>query len=153
MSEVAPGRSNYRLSVTTALIEVDDGWELAVSGWQVTRCFVDPAAFGLLVDGGEGETLRLYLETTFAVSDADRHATYGQRDAKPADYAPLLSLMGRPVSRIHISRSGDLSIDFEDAAAIHVPPDPQFEAWELEGLGPLMIVCVPGGGEPTIFMG
>jgi len=29
--------------------------------------------------------------------------------------------------------------------------DPNYDAWELEGLGRLMVVCTPGGGEPSIF--
>jgi hypothetical protein len=139
--------------VPTELIEVDDGWELAVGGWQVTRCFVDAAAFGLLVDGGTGETLRLYLETAFTLSEEGGRTAYGGDDTQPADYAPLLSLMGRAISRVRISRNGDLSVQFKDAAAIHVPPDSRFEAWELDGLGRLMMICVPGGGEPAIFNG
>ncbi len=136
-----------------ALIEVGDGWELPVQGWQVTRCFVDPGAFGLLVDGGTGETLHLYLEGLFTASESDALVSYGGGDAVPSDYAPLLALMGRTVARVYIARSGDLHIEFDDASTIHVPPDPDYEAWELDGLGRLMVICMPGGGEPAIVDG
>jgi hypothetical protein len=139
--------------VASALREAGDGWDLPVSGWEITRCFVDPAAFGLLIDGGTGDILQLYLEGTFTLTEAGERETYGAAEARAIDYARLLRLMGRIVERVHVARAGDLHVDLGAAAAIHVPPDPSYEAWELEGLGKLMIICTPGGGEPTIFNG
>jgi hypothetical protein len=135
----------------SALIETATGWELPVHGWKVTRCFLDTAAFGFLVDGGTGDILRLYLEGEFTFNRADGAATFGTRDQVPIDYAPLLGLMGVTVNGVEISTNGDLRIEFASGDEIQVAPDPNYEAWELEGLGRLMVVCTPGGGEPSIF--
>lgn len=141
--------------MTSTLIETPTGWELPVRGWQVTRCFVDPAAFGLLVDGGTGDILKLYLEGEFtlAVGGNVQASSFGGRKHKAMGYAPLLSLMGAVVSAVEISNGGDLTIEFESGHIIRVPPDANYEAWELEGLGRLMVVCIPGGGAPSIFNG
>jgi hypothetical protein len=139
--------------MTSPLLDASDGWELPVTGWQVTRCFVDWAAFGLLVGGGTGDTLRLYLEGAFTLTEAGGREAYGGNDSGPTDFAPLLRLMGRAVQRVHIARTGDLRVELDAGAALHVPPDPDYEAWELDGLGKLMVICMPGGGEPAIFNG
>ena len=68
-----------------------------------------------------------------------------------APFAPLLALMARAVARIFVSRNSELSLAFADGSAIHVAPDPLSEAWELEGLGKLMLICPPGGGSPITF--
>jgi hypothetical protein len=137
--------------MTSPLIETTRGWELPVQGWKVTRCFLDPAAFGFLVDGGTGDTLRLYVEGEFTLGRASGAATFGTSGQDPIDYAPLLSLMGVAVAGVEISSDGNLRIAFENGDEIQVAPDPDYEAWELEGLGRLMVVCTPGGGEPSIF--
>jgi hypothetical protein len=72
---------------------------------------------------------------------------------EPIAYAPLLSLLGEAVSRVEISNGGNLTIEFTSGGRIEVAPDPKYEAWELDGLGRLIVVCIPGGGEPAIFNG
>jgi hypothetical protein len=126
-----------------------------VRGWRVTRCFVDPGAFGLLVDGGTGDTLRLYLEGAFTLrpSSGAPGSTLGGGNHDPTSYAPLLHLLNAAISRVAISAEGDLGVDFESGERVEVAPDPDYEAWELEGLGRLIVVCAPGGGQPAIFNG
>jgi hypothetical protein len=139
--------------MTSPLIETSGGWELPVRGWTVTRCFVDPAAFGLLLDGGTGDILRLYLEREFTLkrsSSAD--ATSFNSNRAPTEYAQLLHLIDGAVSGVEISNGGILRVQFESGDQIEAPPDPTYEAWELEGLGRLMVVCTPGG-ELAIFNG
>jgi hypothetical protein len=101
----------------------------------------------LLVDGGTGDILSLYLEGqfTFTRGDAVEAATFGSDNQDPADYAPLLRLIGEAVGGVEISDRGDLTIGFEGGAQIEVPPDPMCEAWGLEGLGHLIVHCMPGG--------
>lgn len=141
--------------MASPLIETPQGWQLPVLGWEVTRCFLDPAAFGLLIDGGTGEILRLYLEGEFTLQreGATDAVTFGTNSQGPTDFAPLLGLLGEAVSRIEIFKRGNLTIAFKSGDQIDVEPDPNYEAWELDGLGRLIVVCMPGGGEPAIFNG
>ena len=99
--------------MTSPLIETSAGWELPVRGWTVTRCFVDPAAFGLLVDGGTGDILRLYLEAEFTLTPANGAdaATFGGSNQDSTGYAPLLRLMGEAVSRVEVSNGGNLTVE------------------------------------------
>jgi len=137
--------------VAGGLVEEIDGWSLSVAGWTVTRCFVDPAAFGLLIDGGTGDILRVYIQGRFTLADGEgREQSFGESNDATA-FAPLLALMARAVARIFVSRNSELSLAFADGSAIHVAPDPLSEAWELEGLGKLMLICPPGGGSPITF--
>jgi hypothetical protein len=43
-----------------------------------------------------------------------------------------------------------LRLDFDGGDAIVVPPDPDYEAWEVSGPGRVKVVALPGGGEPAI---
>lgn len=137
--------------MASVLVDTPDGWELPVGGWTVTRCFVDPAAFGLLVDGGTGDILRVYLEAPFAftASNGESETFGGSHD--PLSFAPLLRLMGRAVSAVKISPNSDLAIEFADGSKLEAAPIPKFEAWGIEGLGKLLIHSPPGGGDPQVF--
>jgi hypothetical protein len=66
----------------TVLIESKDGWLLPVRGWKVTRCFVDPGAFGMFVDGGTDDTLRRYLGGALTLSDGQVTEPFGGPSAK-----------------------------------------------------------------------
>jgi hypothetical protein len=128
------------------LIEDGDGWRLPVEGWEITR-FIDPAAFGLLIDGGTGDILRIYLEGGFALTAAGgKEAKWFPSDAARTAFAPLLELMGQSVDWFHVSESGQLTIRFRSNQSIEISPDPDYEAWEIEGLGRLMMICDPRGG-------
>jgi hypothetical protein len=104
------------------------------------------------MDGGPGDPLRLYLEGEFRLVQAGREATFGTTEQTPSDYAPLLGLMGERASRALVSSDGDLLVEFANGSKIRASPDPDYEGWNLT-LGDLMVVCVPGGGEPAIFDG
>jgi hypothetical protein len=134
---------------TSAITEVAGGWRLGVSGWAVTRCFVDPAAFGLLVDGGTGDILRIYIRGSLTRQGEEGTAETFDPTDESTTLAPLLTLMGRVVDRVFIADEGALSIDFAGGSGIHVAPDAQYEAWELEGLGRLMLICSPGRDGPV----
>jgi hypothetical protein len=82
-----------------------------------------------------------------------RYATGDERhyadDYDPANLAPALDLFGQTVMDASASETGELAIDFQGGAAIHIPPHPQFEAWILSAPGAATLVCPPGGGAPV----
>ena len=54
-----------------------------------------------------------------------------------AQLAPLLTLLGRMLEEMEISRDGSLSMRFGDSSRIRVAPHPKYEAWEAHGSGGL----------------
>lgn len=103
-----------------------------------------------MLDGGPGDNLQLYLEGEFTYGQVGSEQTFGKDENAPADYAPLLGSMGQTVRGVHVSGNGDLRVEFGYGSEIRAAPDPQYEAWNLS-LGRLMVISVPGGGEPAIF--
>jgi Family of unknown function (DUF6188) len=56
------------------------------------------------------------------------------------------------VARAVVSRDSTLQIDFEGgAASVVIPPEDEVEAWEVRGPGCVLLVALPGGGEPAIW--
>lgn len=69
----------------------------------------------------------------------------------PALLSPLLSLLGRSIDILTITRRGQLFIRFGDGSSIAIEPHPRLEAWEIQGGGALeglVYLCQPGGGTP-----
>jgi hypothetical protein len=65
----------------------------------------------------------------------------------PADrdtLGPLLRLY--PASLVSAdSGGGTLRLGFGNGATLLVPPDPRYEAWQINGPGNFLFVCTPGG--------
>jgi hypothetical protein len=53
---------------------------------------------------------------------------------------------------VALEASGRLLVDFADGRRLEVPPDPQFEAWQIVSTGKATMVCRPGG-ELAFFPG
>ena len=58
----------------------------------------------------------------------------------------LLALLMGYVSTVTVEADGGLTIRFATGASILVPPDDQYEAWQVRGDNGLLVVCTPGGG-------
>jgi hypothetical protein len=70
---------------------------------------------------------------------------------EPEQLAPLLSLLGRSIDTLLITRRGQLAIRFGDGSSITIEPHARTEAWEIQGGGALEglgYLCQPGGGTP-----
>lgn len=58
---------------------------------------------------------------------------------------PVLALYPDSLRTLVVDQDGTLRLDWESGAALTVPPDPRFEAWQVSGPGHRLIVCTPGG--------
>jgi hypothetical protein len=56
-----------------------------------------------------------------------------------------------PVQRAVASADSMLRIDFEGGVSVVSPPAHDAEAWEVRGPGHVLVVALPGGGEPAIW--
>jgi hypothetical protein len=64
---------------------------------------------------------------------------------------PFLSLYPNVLSTLGVQRDGTLSLHFESGATVTVPPDPNFEAWQVDGPGTRLVVCPPGGSPLAVW--
>jgi hypothetical protein len=135
------------LVATVEAIEDPRGWALSVRGWTITRCYIDPSGFGLLADGGTGEILDVYIEGHFTLREAGHEESFRAGDGATR-LAPLLTLMGRELNEVRVSRNSDLTVIFTDGSTLSAAPESDYEAWNLE-VGRVMFICTPGGGGPS----
>jgi hypothetical protein len=65
----------------------------------------------------------------------------------------MTELVGRGarVERAVASSESTLQIDFDDGVSVVSPPAADAEAWEVRGPGHVLVVALPGGGEPAIW--
>ena len=119
---------------------------LGLEGSQVSLIYID-YAFGFVLEPPElGEpTARIRIGMTFELLGADG-TSHPVIPGPPQDsVAPALRLHNQVVLDATASADGTLKISFEDGSGLTVAPDPNYEAWELNGpVG--MMVCLPGGG-------
>jgi hypothetical protein len=64
---------------------------------------------------------------------------------------PLLALYPDTLDAAALGLDGALHLMFASGATITVPPDPDFESWEIVGPGSALIVCMPGTDGPLAF--
>jgi hypothetical protein len=57
----------------------------------------------------------------------------------------LLGLLNQAVEAT-IADNGQLTLRFAEGTTLTVPPDDQYEAWQLRDDTGLLIICTPGGG-------
>lgn len=55
------------------------------------------------------------------------------------------------VERAVVSGDSALRLDFDDGVSVVSPPAADAEAWEVRGPGHVLVVALPGGGEPAIW--
>ena len=55
------------------------------------------------------------------------------------------------LERAEVNRDSTLRLDFEDGVSLANPPADEVEAWEVRGPGHVLLVALPGGGEPAIW--
>lgn len=126
------------------LNETEDGWVLPVAGHQVTRCCIDYAAVGLLVDNG----VYITIEGVFKSVDMSGRAELLDPDGDALNLAPVLKFRRMYITEGTAFKDGSLEVKFDGGSRILVPPDSEYEAWNIGGPGGidgLKIVSTPGG--------
>ncbi|HMG19526.1 MAG TPA: DUF6188 family protein [Gemmatimonadales bacterium] len=115
----------------------------------VTQLVLDPGGLRIVAWHVDGSA-EFRLGSPFSYTEADGLAR--EIDPEQAEQvSPLLALVGRPLTRITVERSGRLELAFGDGSLLRIDPDSQFEAWEARGKGAfegLAYLCGPGGGSP-----
>jgi hypothetical protein len=124
-----------------AIKEFEDGWILPVDGRQVTRCCVDYAAIGLLLDNG----LHISIEDIFTYASPDGIEYELDPDGEAGNLAPILHLRRASADRGLAFNDGHLEVYFNDGSYIHVAASQHFESWGITGPGGLRVVSMPGG--------
>jgi hypothetical protein len=119
----------------------DGGWSLQLHHATVHRCTSEPALTLELRDGDDAGMLR--IEGRFVVTAGS--VTHRLDAEKPADLDPARALVGQRIAMGRVLSAGLLEIRFEDGRILRVPPDDDFEAWELSGPRGMRVVCAPGG--------
>lgn len=113
--------------------------QLKLKGQTVSRVCFD---YGLVIQMSSDCELR--IETTANFREAGQPSIRFAPETPGAVAMQLVQLMRREVSRAEVSSSGTLSLIFSDETELVVPPDSDYEAWQL--IGPdWRVVCMPGG--------
>lgn len=136
-----------RLCMSAILEELPDRHRWSFDEHRVTRLSVELGAVRL-----ETWTLQASAELRLGVPFTLRQADGIERTIdpdEPEQLAPMLTLVGRALEALTVTRPGDLVAGFSDGTVLHVEPHARYEAWQLQGGGGLegmSYVCGPGGG-------
>jgi hypothetical protein len=95
------------------------------------------------------------LGTAFTLRQADGVERATDPD-EPEQLAPLLTLVGRSIETLTVTRGAELLLTFSDGTVLYAGPDPRYEAWQVQGGGGLeglSYVSRPGGPSPWFVDG
>jgi hypothetical protein len=120
----------------------------ALIGCEVWRTSFDHQVRLLLVapspGGGHRVNAELVIESPFRLRDP----TGTWHELEPgagARLAPVLDLFQTTVTAVEVGDHGALTLGFAAGRQLFVAPDPQFESWQLAGVGVKGILVGPGG--------
>jgi hypothetical protein len=101
--------------------------------------------------GRSADVVEVVIETPFSYRDRLRrnHVLDPQEDRPTLGIA--LGLFGTTVGEASVTADGTLAIAFEDGSSVTVRPHPRYEAWHLAWPDGRLLVCPPGGGEPSAW--
>ena len=126
-----------------------DQHEWTLRDYHVTQLLIDPTSFRFQIWTLQAAA-EIRLGVPFEFTEVDgRGRTVDP--SSPEQLSPLLTLTGRKVQRLVVTKLGELHIRFADGSAIRCAPHPQYEAWEVQSSGDLAemsYLCDPGGGSP-----
>jgi hypothetical protein len=71
---------------------------------------------------------------------------------EPRELGPLLAQYPDILMTGTVDEDGTLRLIFGRGWTIDVPPDPHYEAWQIEGPGKNLVVCPPDGGTLAIWI-
>lgn len=118
------------------MVQAGRRWALTLAPCELTWIVIDHAVrlrFGDTVVTIENEFLLHSLGEDHGLDPGER-----------AGLGPLLALYPDTLTGGHVDRHGMLRLSLESGARIDVHPCPSHEAWQVEGPGDYLVVCVPG---------
>jgi Family of unknown function (DUF6188) len=132
------------------------GWSAPVSGFAITDVRfsgqVHITAYGSRAEGEKGSPrTTITLGGDFIL--LDRFGAEHRLDAEdPWDtLTPLFTLRHDRIASAIADRRGWLIVEFESAARLAIGPNGNYENWQLMGPNGILIVGLPGGGEPAVW--
>ncbi len=135
------------MSAEVTLTPDEHRWVFA--GHRVTQLAVDLTSFRFLTWTLEASAeIRLVVPFTFHEPDGVQRTL---EPDEPEQLAPLLSLLGRSIELLVVTRHGEIHLSFGDGSSLEAGTHPREEAWEVQGGGALEGMayrCPPGGGPP-----
>jgi hypothetical protein len=122
-------------------VREDGRWKLPIAGRQVTRCCADYAAVQFVFDNG----VEIYIEQSFALRTSEGASFSMDPDGAPELLAPILKIRRQEAQSGYALDDGTLELRFSDDSYLTVPPDAEYEAWNVSGIRRIL-VSLPGGG-------
>ncbi|HEY4886727.1 MAG TPA: DUF6188 family protein [Myxococcales bacterium] len=119
-----------------------------LSGATVTRVYLDQHGAGFLLDLGPpngiydwrvNQVFHVQVAGTFTESDPDDSTSM----------MPFFSTLGSTVEKAALDPDGRIRFTLAGRIEVECGSDPSYEAWQLNGPGGFLIVCLPGGGVAT----
>ena len=135
--------------MTATLDATPEQHSWSFEGHRITQLTIDPGAVRIATWTLQASA-EIRLDTPFRFVEADGTARRIDPD-EPEQLAPLLTLVGRAVEQLTVTRAGELEASFGDGSRLFAWPHPLHVAWHVAGGGALegmAYQCVPGGGMP-----
>ena len=135
--------------MTATLTESEERHDWTLGGHRITQLCVDPDACRI-----QSWSLRESLEIRFAVSFRLTLADGTTREIdpeRPEELAPLLTMIGREILSLTVTKLGSLSLRLSEGSTIEIDSHARYAAFEVSGGGSLeglAYVAQPGGGSP-----
>lgn len=119
-------------------------WDLRIDQSELTFLRVDHQT---RLQFGETEVV---IESPFALRSGDHE--YHLDPSERSGLGPLLSVYPNALTSAYVDIQATLRLKFSDGTTVTVPADPHYEAWQVNGPGTFLVVCVPGtSGELAIW--
>ena len=126
------------------IVRVEEGWQLDFAPSDLSFLRVDHQA---RLQFGQTEVM---IESPFRMSVGGVGYRLDPEDRPKL--GPFLGLYPNSLATASVDAHATLNLIFTDGATIRVPADPQFEAWQVNGPGTFLVVCVPGtSGELAVW--
>ena len=85
------------------------------------------------------------IESPFVLVAEGTTVSLAPEDDPGEEFAPVRTLVGQSIVASKAGDEGRLSLTFDGGARLEVPPDADYEAWNIAGPNGYMVVCTPGG--------
>jgi hypothetical protein len=121
--------------------QLGQDWELVLGERELVK--IDTEHMVRLLFGD----FEIKIESPFTVTSQGRSHHCFENDS----LEPLLNIYPDSLVDTSLDAAGTLNLTFKSGVQLQVPPDPNYEAWQVVGPGKNLIVCVPGGREVAVW--